>query len=127
MPNSPEGKITANLPSRNFDTTLAFYDGLGFRLAWRSEGWMIVEKVGMKVEFFPHPDLDPEESWFSACLRLPDVEPLHNEWSQQGISTDTTAIPRLTAITEPTDTAPRMFYLVDPDGSLWRVIEDKDI
>ncbi|SEW22637.1 hypothetical protein SAMN05444851_2284 [Aliiroseovarius sediminilitoris] len=122
-----QGQITANLPSRSFDATLTFYEGLGFRLVWRSDGWMILEKAGMKVEFFPHSDLDPKASWFSACLRLPDVDALHDEWSKLDISTDAAAIPRLTAIADVTDILPRMFYLVDPDGSLWRVIEDKDI
>ena len=121
------GQITANLPSRDFDTTLEFYRGLGFRLIWRADSWMVLSKEGMHIEFFPHPDLNPRDSWFSACLRMPEIDALHGEWSLLGISTDSTAIPRLTAITDATAPVPRIFYLVDPDGSLWRVIEDKDI
>ncbi|MDE9450559.1 bleomycin resistance protein [Aliiroseovarius sp. Z3] len=122
-----QGSITANLPSRSFDATLAFYEGLGFRLAWRGDGWMILEMDGMSVEFFPHSELDPKESWFSACLRLSSIDALHDKWRQLDISTNPTGFPRLTAIADPTENAPRMFYLVDPDGSLWRVIEDKDV
>lgn len=127
MPAPSQGRITANLPSRSFDATQAFYEGLGFRPAWRGDRWMILEKDGMTVEFFPHPELDPKESWFSACLRLPNIDALRDEWSQLGLSNDATAFPRLTAITEATAAAPRMFCMVDPDGSLWRVIEDKEM
>ena len=28
----------------------------------------------LKLEFFPHPELDPLTSWFSCCLRLDDLD-----------------------------------------------------
>ncbi|MCK8482499.1 bleomycin resistance protein [Aliiroseovarius sp. S2029] len=122
-----QARITANLPSRSFDATLTFYEGLGFQLVWRSDGWMILGFGTTRIEFFPHPELDPKSSWFSACLRLPDIGTLHKAWRRQGIAADAAAIPRLTDIAPATASAPRMFYMVDPDGSLWRIIEDKDI
>jgi len=118
-----EGKITANLPSRDFGSTARFYATLGFGAAFRNDDWMILRRDGMSVEFFPHPDLDPRNSWFSACLRLPEIDGLHAEWrAATGLSGARDAVPRLTDPFKLPE-APRMFALVDPDGSLWRVME----
>jgi len=119
-------RITANLPSRDFDATEAFYARLGFETAWRSEGWMILRFGDSQVEFFPHPELVPGESWFSACLRTGDLDALHARFSAAGLPAEPTSIPRLTGPVRPPG-APRMFALVDPDGSLWRVIDETDL
>ena len=119
------GQITANLPSRNFDATERFYATLGFQTDFRNDGWMILSRDGMTVEFFPHPDLDTGQSCFSACLRLPEIDGLHADWrATTGLTGSHDAIPRLTDPFKLAD-APRMFALVDPDGSLWRVLESE--
>jgi len=120
------GRITANLPSRNFDVTAIFYGRLGFTPCYRDDNWMILSRQGMVVEFFAHPDLVPDESWFSACLRLPEIDNLLADWAKLGLPADSGAIPRLTDVTEAKGLVPRMFALIDPDGSLWRIIEDTD-
>ncbi len=110
-------RITANLPARSFDETAAFYSALGFGVAFRDEGWMILRRGDLEVEFFPHPELDPAVSWFSACVRVGDVDRLFTEWNGAGLPAS--GIPRVTA---PADEAHglRMFALVDPNGSLLR-------
>lgn len=118
-------RITANLPSRDFDVTEAFYGALGFRRAFRDQGWMILRRAGLELEFFPHPDLQPRDSWFSACLRVDDIDGLLAEWQQIGLAADRSAIPRLTGIIAQ-GAAPRMFALIDPDGSLLRVLDNHD-
>lgn len=120
-----ETRITANLPSRDFDATEAFYARLGFETRFRNEGWLILRFDSHFVEFFPHPNLDPAQSWFSACLRSTDIEALHDRFANAGLSTSQHAIPRLTGIFK-LPNAPRMFALVDRDGSLWRVIDQTD-
>jgi catechol 2,3-dioxygenase-like lactoylglutathione lyase family enzyme len=112
-------RVTANLPARSFEETARFYGRLGFRLAFRDEGWMILERGPLEIEFFPHPDLDPAASWFSACVRVPDLDALHRAWSGAGLPAS--GIPRLTA---PRDEpfGLRAFALVDPDGSLLRCL-----
>lgn len=115
--------ITANLPARDFDETERFYAQLGFERIYRSDDWMILSRQGMQVEFFRHPDLKPEDSWFSACLRLPEIDALHRDWSSLDLPKE--GIPRLTDPFCLTG-APRMFALVDPNGSLWRVMEHAD-
>ncbi|MCA0961532.1 bleomycin resistance protein [Salipiger bermudensis] len=114
--------ITANLPSRDFAATEAFYARLGFDTRFRNAGWMILGFGDTQVEFFPHPALDPRESWFSACLRCDDLEALHARFSQAGLPVDATSVPRLSGIIEQ-EGAPCMFALVDEDGSLWRVMD----
>ena len=116
-------RITANLPSRDFDATSAFYGALGFASAYRSDGWMILTRGPLELEFFPHPDLVPEESWFSACIRIDDIDAAFSTFSRAGLNTDPAAIPRVTPpVTQPD--VPRYFALVDPDGSLLRVLEN---
>lgn len=66
--------VTPNLPSRDFDVTEAFYAKLGFATSWKDRGWMILQRGGLQLEFFPYPDLDPATSSFGCCLRLDDLD-----------------------------------------------------
>jgi hypothetical protein len=50
---------TPNLPSRDFDKTTRFYVALGLSESWRDEGWMILKRGELTLEFFPDPELDP--------------------------------------------------------------------
>ena len=118
-------RITANLPARDFAATSAFYGALGFRERFRDEGWMILERGPLVLEFFPHPDCDPWSSWFSACIRVDDPDALLAEWRAVGLPTDHKSIPRLTGFFKQ-GAAPRMFALVDETGSLLRVIDNRD-
>jgi len=52
----------------------SFYGALGFTQTWRDEGWMILRRGGLTLEFFPYPDLDPAESSFGCCLRLDELD-----------------------------------------------------
>jgi hypothetical protein len=114
---------TPNLPSRDFDATAAFWGRLGFAAAYRDDHWMILSRGTMTVEFFPHPEIDKWSSWFSACLRVDDLGALHAEWAALDLTADPHAIPRLTGILHQPP-VPRMFALVDADGSLLRVLQN---
>ncbi len=116
-------RITANLPSRDFSATEAFYGALGFQRGFRDDGWMILNRGPLEVEFFPWPDLDPCGTIASACIRVDDLEGLLSEWRQCGLSDNPRRIPRLTGIVKHPG-VPRMFALVDSDGSLLRVLEN---
>ena len=118
-------RVTANLPARDFGATAGFYGRLGFAVDWRDEGWMILSRGPLVVEFFHHPGLDPATSWFSACIRVDDPDTLLDEWQALGLPSDPASIPRLTGFFRP-GAAPRMFALVDPDGTLLRVIDNRD-
>ncbi|HFT0573613.1 TPA: hypothetical protein ACH1RG_005859, partial [Klebsiella pneumoniae] len=60
--------VTPNLPSRDFDVTEAFYAKLGFATSWKDRGWMILQRGGLQLEFFPYPDLDPATSSFGPTM-----------------------------------------------------------
>lgn len=117
-------RVTANLPSRDFDATETFYARLGFARHWRDETWMNLSRGPFEIEFFPHPDLDPNQSWFSACLRARDFLGLHAEWRGLGLAEHGDTLPRISPeITDFGHGIPRMFFLHDVDGSLWRVMD----
>lgn len=118
-------RITANLPSSDFSATQDFYAKLGFSVAFRNGDWMILTRGTLELEFFPHPQIDRKTSWFSACIRVDDLDGLLSEWQAVGLPSAKDAIPRLTGILELPD-APRMFALVDPDGSLFRIMQNED-
>ena len=110
-------RVTANLPAISFDETEEFYHKLGFERGFRDQGWMILARGPLEIEFFPHPDLAPGESWFSACIRVADVDALYAEWSR--LQLPGAGIPRLT---EPKNEpfGMRLFALIDCNGSLLR-------
>lgn len=115
-------RITANLPSRDLDRTAAFYETLGFRVGFKDEGWMILTRGPLEIEFFPL-QLDPWRSCFSACLRVGDLDTLYEAFQRAGLSSDPRRIPRLTP--PEVQHGLRMFALVDPDGSLLRCIDER--
>lgn len=114
---------TPNLPSRDFDATEAFYRPLGFERTWRDGGWMILKRGTAALEFFPWPDLDPATSSFGTCLRLDDVDGFYAACQAAGLRETATGFPRLRrpALEH---SGLRIGYLVDPDGSLIRMIQN---
>jgi catechol 2,3-dioxygenase-like lactoylglutathione lyase family enzyme len=114
-------RATANLPSRDLDRTEAFYEALGFETGFKDDGWMIMRRGALEIEFFPHAELDPDTSCFSTCFRVDDLDALHAQFRQANLPKECWSIPR---IDEP-ETKPwgmRMFHVVDLDGSLLRCI-----
>ena len=69
-------QATPNLPSSNFERTIDFYGGLGFSLGFKDEGWLILHRGTLVLEFFPH-DIDPRTSIASCCLRVHDLDELY--------------------------------------------------
>lgn len=120
---SPD-RATANLPGRDLDKTAAFYQALGFAVTFKDDGWMILDRGPLELEFFSMPGLNPTESWFSACIRVDDLDALYDAFLAANLSDNWRAMPRLT----PPQTDPsglRMFALVDCDGNLIRCIDNR--
>lgn len=114
---------TPNLPSRDFSRTEAFYGRLGFTSGWRDEGWMILTRGDLVLEFFRYDDLDPATSSFSCCLRLDDVMAFYDMCAASGLQTKHLGWPRLHK--------PRreswggtVGALIDEDGTLLRLIQN---
>jgi hypothetical protein len=49
---------TPNLPSSDFEATAGFYASLGFEEGWRDDGWMVLERGTLTLEFFAYPILN---------------------------------------------------------------------
>ena len=114
---------TPNLPSPDFEATSQFYAALGFSESWRDNGWMILRRGDLMVEFFPYPDLDQSTSSFSCCLRLDDLDSFYAVCREAGLTEARSGIPRL----HPPRVEPsgmRIAYLVDPDGTLIRLVQN---
>lgn len=46
-------RATPNLPSSDLGRTAAFYGSLGFAVGFRDDGWMILERGALTIEFLP--------------------------------------------------------------------------
>ncbi len=114
---------TPNLPSRDFEATSRFYAALGFVQGWRDDGWMILKRGDMLLEFFPYPELDPKTSWFSCCLRLDDLDAFYGVCKATGLSETGFGQPRLHP-PKVEDSGIRIGALVDMDGTLLRLIQN---
>lgn len=113
---------TPNLPSSDFDRTESFYGALGFETGYRDQGWMIIKRGSLILEFFKM-DIDPKESWFSVCFRVDDLDALHADFSAAPVPDELLPAMRLGEIkTEPHGI--RIFYMSDPDGSLIRCLDN---
>ncbi|MCT9820795.1 bleomycin resistance protein [Microbacterium sp. W1N] len=115
-------RAVPNLPSRNFDATEAFYSSFGFERAFRDDGWMILVRGSLQLEFFPHPALDPAKSDFMCSLRVANVDELFEAIIRAGVNVGSIGVPRLHAVrTQPWGL--RAGYLIDLDGTQLALIE----
>lgn len=114
---------TPNLPARDFAATAAFYTALGFEQGWRDQGWMILTRGALMLEFFPYPDLDPATSSFGCCLRVDDLPALYAACRAAGIAEATAGFPRL-HLPRREASGLTIAYLVDADGTLLRLIQN---
>lgn len=116
-------RATPNLPARDFAATAAFYAKLGFAEDYRSDGWMILSRGDVTLEFFPYPDLDPYQSSFSCCLRLDDLTAMMRQVEASGVPNARFGIPRFHP-PQVEDSGLTIAYLIDPDGTLLRLIQN---
>ena len=114
---------TPNLPAREFEATSRFYTALGFVEGWRDGGRMILKRGELTLEFFPFADLDPLTSSFGCCLRLDDLDAFYAACVAADIPEQRCGQPRLNPPTVE-HSGMRIAYLVDPDGTLLRLIEN---
>lgn len=114
---------TPNLPARDFSATVAFYAKLGFKEDYRSDGWMILSRGAVTLEFFPYPDLDPYQSSFSCCLRLDDLPAIMRQVEASGVPDVRHGIPRYHP-PQLEESGLTIAYLIDPDGTLLRLIQN---
>lgn len=112
-----------NLPSSDFDATQRFYESFGFRLTFRDDGWMILRRGDVEIEFFPHPDVDPLTSSHQCTIRVDDLDELWQAIHATGVPVARSGRPRLH---EPRveSSGLRIGYLVDTDGTQLTLIQN---
>ncbi|MFT3877515.1 MAG: bleomycin resistance protein [Propioniciclava sp.] len=112
-----------NLPSRDFGATVSFYGAFGFEVTYQDDGWLILQRGRLRLEFFPYPELVPEESSFMCSIRVDDLDDLYRQLSEAGVEEKSLGRPRL----HPVRLQPwglRAGFLVDPDGTQLNLIEN---
>ena len=125
MTSTRHDRATPNLPSRSFDGTETFYSAFGFERVFRDEGWLILVRGGLQLEFFPAPDLDPASNSFMCCLRVADVDELYDAIRRSGVAEAAIGAPRLHPV-RMQDWGLRGGFLIDPDGTQLTLIEQRD-
>jgi len=116
-------RAVPNLPSRDFDATIAFYGGFGFEQSYRDGGWLILQRGGVVLEFFLAPEHDAHASWFMTSIRIGDLDALYAAVRESGVPERLIGIPRLTPVAL-REWGQRAGYLIDPDGTQLHLIED---
>ena len=114
---------TPNLPSRDFAATERFYGKLGFAVRYRSGHWLILDRGGAMLEFFPFEGLDPAENYFGCCIRLDDLTGMVEQCAAAGIPEGRTGIPRIVPPARDVSGLD-IAYLVDLDGTLVRLVQN---
>ncbi|WP_137844442.1 bleomycin resistance protein [Microbacterium sp. 2FI] len=120
---SPD-RAVPNLPARDLGATEDFYARIGFVTAFRDGGWMILRRGDLQLEFFPWPDLDPATSSSRCTIRVADVDELVATIRAAGVPIADRGFPRLHEVREQ-DWGLRAGHLVDPDGNLLTLIEER--
>lgn len=116
-------RAVPNLPSRDFDATIAFYGGFGFEQDYRDEGWLILRRGELSLEFFPFADLDPASSSFMCSIRVDDVDELYRRITSAGVAEKTVGFPRVHPVaTQPSGL--QIGNLIDIDGTQLNLIEN---
>ncbi|NQX36948.1 bleomycin resistance protein [Herbiconiux sp. VKM Ac-2851] len=115
-------RAVPNLPSRDFARTEAFYGAFGFGRVFRDEGWMILARGGVQLEFFPAPGLDPYSSSAMCTVRVGDVDELYSAIRASGVLEATHGMPRAHPVRRQ-DWGLRAGFLIDPDGRQLTLIE----
>lgn len=115
-------RAVPNLPSRDFDATVAFYGGFGFEQDYRDEGWLILRRGDLSLEFFPFADLDPARSSFMCSIRVDDVDELYRSITSAGVVEKMVGFPRVHPVTQPSGL--RIGNLIDIDGTQVNLIEN---
>lgn len=117
-------RATPNLPSRDLVATSQFYARLGFTETFHDEGWPIVERGPLQIEFFPSTKHDPRKFHASCCIRVSDLDRFHEAFSSAGLPTASRDVPRISApVDQPWGV--REFAVVDADGNLLRCLSTR--
>lgn len=117
------------LPCASIDVIEEFYVALGFHRTYRQirpNPYVAVQREDLQLHFFGMPDFDPEQSYGTCLVLVPDIKALHQEFAA-GLRARYGRVP-LAGIPRMTRPRPRKnndgvtgFAVVDPGGNWIRV------
>jgi len=111
------------LPARDLGETIEFYKPLGFTLAYRHpdlDAYVILRRGKLELQFFQWPQLEIQETFSGAYLRVSDVDAIYQLFADARLPARGT--PSLAGIKRRA-WGMREFHLVDCNGNLLRVGE----
>ena len=118
-------RAVPNLPSRDLAGTAAFYGGFGFIELYRDDGWLVLRRGELQLEFFRKDALDPKGHDFACTVRVRDLQELYDAVRAAGVPEVRYGLPSIRPIaTQPW--GQQMSTVLDPDGNLLRMIADDD-
>lgn len=120
------------LPCRDIDEIVAFYEMLGFRKTYRQvrpNPHAVLEREDIGIHFFGMPGFDPEQSYGSCLVQVPDADALYKSFAY-GLrkalgKVPLSGIPRMTRPRKKQD-AVYGFSVIDPGGN-WIRISQKSV
>ena len=127
------GELTyAILPCRTLDDVVPFYEALGFAVTYRQERpnpYLVVRREDLHLHFAGIDGFDPEQSYASVIVVVPDAEALYQDFAD-GLRAaygklPTTKIPRLLRPRHKRGTVSG-FSVVDPGGNWLRISRQGD-
>jgi catechol 2,3-dioxygenase-like lactoylglutathione lyase family enzyme len=116
-------RAVPNLPSRDLAATARFYGGFGFAELHRDDGWLVLRRGDLQLEFFRKDDLEPRGHDFGCCLRVRDLVELYDAIRAAGVPEKPHGRPSIRPITTQS-WGQQMSTVLDPDGNLLRMIAD---
>jgi hypothetical protein len=78
-------RVEPILLSRNLDHTALFYEKLEFTVAARFDGYLILEREGVRLHFTRWPDLDPNANACACYLYVSGIHALYELWLHAGV------------------------------------------
>lgn len=115
------------LPCRDLDTSIPFYEALGFERTYRQQRpnpYAVVAREGIQIHLFGVEEFDPEKSYGNVIVAVPDPDELYEAFAA-GLRAHfgklpSTGIPRILRPRKKLGTV-RGFSVVDPGGNWLRI------
>ena len=104
--------ICPKLPMRNKQTTLIYYQQLGFAVLGDYGNYLLMQKDEIEIHFFEFQKLNPKENYGQVYIRTNAIENLYTDLLSQNIAIH----PNGKLKTQPW--GQKEFSLLDPDSNL---------
>ena len=116
-------RAVPNLPVRDLVVAREFYGAFGFECTYLDDGWMILDRGPLRLEFYEWREHNPATTASRCTIRVANVDELADAIRGSGVPVHPWGIPRFEPVTMQT-WGLRAGNLIDPDGNLVVLIEE---